>query len=106
MKTLSLKKQFDLYLLRREERKRHAEYDKTPDGKKHKELDRVKVFTVKSVHIAKHESEHFLELDILTLSDGSVIGINSENIVLYENVQQLWDSTSENKPTIERKHLT
>jgi len=50
--------------------------------------------------IVKIEKE-FPDLTLLHLSDGRVIGVNSECIVVYENEDDLWDGGTKDRPTIQ-----
>lgn len=40
-------------------------------------------------------------VDLLTLQDNRVIGINNEYICLYKNIDAFWESRPENTPTID-----
>ena len=40
-------------------------------------------------------------VDFIHLKDGRVIGINDEYAVLYDSMDEFWDATAQNKPTIE-----
>lgn len=40
-------------------------------------------------------------VDFIHLKDGRVIGINDEYAVLYNSMEEFWDATAQNKPTIE-----
>ena len=40
-------------------------------------------------------------VDFIHLKDGRVIGINDEYAVLYNSMDEFWDATAQNKPTIE-----
>lgn len=40
-------------------------------------------------------------VDFIHLKDGRVIGLNDEYAVLYANMEEFWDATAANKPTIE-----
>jgi hypothetical protein len=40
-------------------------------------------------------------VDFIHLKDGRVIGLNDEYAVLYASMEEFWDATAANKPTIE-----
>lgn len=40
-------------------------------------------------------------VDFVHLADGRVLGINDECVVLYKSMDDFWDASPENKPTIE-----
>ena len=39
-------------------------------------------------------------VDLITMQDGQVIGLNDECIVLYKNMEDFWECSSNNKQTI------
>ncbi len=49
--------------------------------------------------ITKVEME-FPDLHVIWLADGRVIGVNEECIVLYENIDDLFEGCTKDRPTI------
>jgi hypothetical protein len=49
--------------------------------------------------ITKVEME-FPDLHVIWLADGRVIGVNEECIVLYENIDDLFEGGTKDRPTI------
>jgi hypothetical protein len=49
--------------------------------------------------IDKIEQE-FPDLTLVHLKDGRVIGINSECVVLYANIDDFWEGETTDRPTI------
>ena len=40
-------------------------------------------------------------VDFVILKDGRVLGVSEDCVCLYKSLDDFWDATSENKPTIE-----
>jgi hypothetical protein len=40
-------------------------------------------------------------VDFVHLKDGRILGINDEYMVLYDSMDEFWNATAQNKPTIE-----
>lgn len=42
----------------------------------------------------------FPDLTLLYLQDGRVVGIDNESIVIYENIEEVWDGETKDRPTL------
>jgi len=42
----------------------------------------------------------FPDLTLLYLQDGRVIGVDNESIVIYENIEEVWDGKTKDRPTL------
>ena len=49
--------------------------------------------------ITKIEKE-FPDFTLLHLEDGRVVGITNECIVVYDNIDDVWEGETKNRPTI------
>lgn len=62
-----------------------------------------------TAYIDRIESENtggHCMVDFVILKDGRVLGINDEYVCLYKSMDDFWEATSENHPTIYLKEQT